>query len=171
LNTVIPIREQEPADHDQIEAVNRTAFGGNLEAKLVNRLRNEGLVVASLVAVQDDRIVGHILFSGVLIETEHGAVNAVSLAPMAVLPECQRQGIGSELVRRGLQLCRERGKRIVIVLGDPKFYTRFGFSVKMARWLQSPYSGDCWMALELLPGALDGVRGVVRYPEAFEEVG
>jgi putative acetyltransferase len=129
---VFNIREEEPADHDQIEAVVRTAFGGDLEAKLVNRLRNEGLVVASLVAVQDDQIVGHILFSAGVIETEHGAVSAVSLAPMAVLPEFQRQGIGSELVRKGLQSCRERGERIVIVLGDPKFYTRFGFSVEMA---------------------------------------
>ena len=162
------IREEEPADHDQIESVNRTAFDGDLEAKLVNRLLSERLVIASLVAVQDDQIVGHILFSGVVIETEHGAVNAVSLAPMAVLPECQRQGIGSELLRRGLQACRERGKWIVIVLGDPKFYTRFGFSVEMARWLQSPYSGDSWMAIELVPGALDGVSGIVRYPEAFE---
>lgn len=162
------IREEEPADHDQIEAVNRRAFGGDLEATLVYRLRSDRMVVASLAAVQDGQIVGHILFSGVVIETEHGTLNAVSLAPMAVLPECQRQGIGSELVRRGLQACRERGKRIVIVLGDPKFYTRFGFSVEMARWLQSPYSGDCWMAMELVPGALDGVSGLVRYPEAFD---
>ena len=165
---MILIREEEPGDYDQVEQVNRRAFDGDLEAALVNRLRSERLVIASLVAVQDDQVVGHILFSGVVIETEHGAVNAVSLAPMAVLPECQRQGSGSELVRKGLQVCRERGKHIVIVLGDPAFYGRFGFSVDLARWLQNPYSGDHWMALELVFGALDGVRGVVRFPEAFD---
>jgi putative acetyltransferase len=87
--------------------------------------------------------------------------------PLAVLPEFQRQGIGSELVRRGLETCRERSKGIVLVLGDPTLYTRFGFSVESARWLQSPYSGDHWMALELVPGAVEGVRGVVRFPAAF----
>jgi putative acetyltransferase len=135
---------------------------------LITHLLDKSEIRGSHPCIDNKHIVGHILFSGVVIETEHGALNAVSLAPMAVLPECQRQGIGSELVRRGLQACRERGKLIVFVLGDPEFYIRFGFSVEMARWLQSPYSGDCWMAIELVTGALDGVCGVVRYPEAFE---
>jgi putative acetyltransferase len=164
------IRDQQPGDDAQIEEVNRKAFGGDLEARLVNRLRIDGTVVASLVAVLNDQIVGHILFSDVVIETERGPLNAVSLAPMAVVPEFQRKGIGSAVVRNGLELCRHRGKRIVLVLGDPNFYTRFGFSAESARRLKSPYSGDHWMALELVPGALDGVRGIVRFPEAFDEV-
>ena len=147
---MILIREEEPGDYDQVRQVNRRAFGGDLEATLVNRLRNDELVIASLVAVQDSEIVVHILFSD-LIETECGIVNAVSLAPMAVSPKFQRRGIGSELVRRGLEQCRERGKSIVVVVGHPEYYPRFGFSSESAKRLQSPYSGAAWMALELIP--------------------
>ncbi|MGA2135999.1 MAG: N-acetyltransferase [Bryobacteraceae bacterium] len=115
-----------------------------------------------------DSVVGHILFSDLLIETEHAVTHAVSLAPMAVITQYQRQGIGSELVRRGLELCRERGKSIVVVLGHPAYYPRFGFSAELAKNLRGPYSGNAWMALELVPGALDGVEGTVRYPKAFD---
>ena len=98
-----------------------------------------------------------------------GVLPALALAPMAVLPEWQRQGIGSMLVRAGLDLCREAGHEIVIVLGHPEFYPRFGFSADLARPLTSPYSsaGDAWMALELVPGALRRVAGEVRYPLPF----
>jgi len=163
------IREETPADHAPILEVNRQAFGGDAEANLVDRLQNSGAVVVSLVAAADEQIVGHILFSDLTIETEHGITPAVSLAPMAVLPQFQGRGIGSALVRRGLELCRERGRSIVIVLGHPEYCPRFGFSTELAKPLHSPYSGAgaAWMALELVPGALDGVRGTVRYPEAF----
>jgi len=124
--------------------------------------------VLSLVAVEESNIVGHILFSDLLIETEHAVLHAVSLAPMAVIPQYQRRGIGSALVRRGLEVCRERGKSIAVVLGHPAYYPRFGFSAELAKNLRGPYSGDAWMAVELIPGALDGVKGTVRYPEAFE---
>jgi len=101
------------------------------------------------------------------IETPLGSIAAVSLAPMAVLPERQGQQIGSELVRRGLAELRARGERIVIVLGHEHYYPRFGFSSEMARSLQSPFPPDAFMALELVEGALAGIRGVVRYPAAF----
>src|SRR5690606_22745960 len=104
------------------------------------------------------------LFSDLPIITTSGTVPALALAPMAVLPEFQRQGIGSELVRRGLDVCREQGHRIVIVLGHPDFYPRFGFSSDLAQPLLSPFSGEAWMALELVPGALEGVAGRVEYP-------
>ena len=97
---VFNIREEQPADHDQIEAVNRTAFGGDLEAKLVYRLRSERLVIASLVAVQDDQVVGHILFSGVVIETERGAVKCGLIGSdggLAGIPKTRdRFGVGEE---------------------------------------------------------------------------
>jgi len=163
----VTIREEIPGDYDPVEQVHRGAFRGELEAKLVKRLRRDGLVTVSLIATRADAIVGHILFSELVIETGANEVKAVSLAPLAVIPEFQRQGIGSELVRKGLALCRERGCGIVLVLGEPEFYTRFGFSPDLVKRLQSPYSGDYWMALELVPGALDGVSGTVRYPEAF----
>jgi putative acetyltransferase len=92
----------------------------------------------------------------------------LALAPMAVLPAFQKQGIGSALVRNGLELCRELGHRIVIVLGHPNFYPRFGFSAKLAEALSSPFGGgESWMALELAPGALGGVAGRVQYPPPF----
>ena len=88
---------------------------------------------------------------------------------MAVLPEFQNQGTGSALVQRGLEACRQQGHRIVVVLGYPHFYQRFGFSPKLAAHLESPFSGsDSFMALGLVPGALDGVAGRVQYPPPFE---
>src|SRR5262249_20594227 len=88
-----------------------------------------------------------------------------------VLPEYQNQGIGSALVRRGLEVCKEQGHRIVVVLGHPHFYQGFGFSSKLVAQLESPYSGrESFMAIELVPGALDGVTGRVQYPPPFEQV-
>src|SRR5579862_2515829 len=162
------IRDEDPGDYDAVRELNRTAFRGEAEAQLVDDLRRDGAVILSLVAVENDQIVGHILFNDLLIETEQAVLHAVSLAPMAVIPQYQRQGIGSKLVRRGLELCRERGKSIVVVLGHPAYYPRFGFSTELAKNLRGPYSGQTWMALELIPGALDGVKGMVRYPKAFE---
>jgi putative acetyltransferase len=121
----------------------------------------------SLVADIDGRIVGHILFSRMWIDTAGGAIDAVALAPMAVLPECQRKGVGGQMIRTGLGLLRRRGERIVIVLGRPDYYRLFGFSVDKARDLDSPFPPHVFMATELQPGALDGIRGKVRYPVAF----
>jgi putative acetyltransferase len=87
---------------------------------------------------------------------------------MAVLPELQSQGIGSALVQKGLEACRQQGRRIVVVLGHAHFYARFGFSPKLAARLESRFSGgDSFMAQELVPGALDGVVGRVQYPPPF----
>jgi putative acetyltransferase len=161
------VREETPQDHEAIREVNRLAFKGEEEAQLVDRLRADGLVVASLVAVEDGQVVGHILFSELAIQTNEGGLRAVALAPMAVRPEAQRRGIGSALVRQGLRVCRERGRSAVIVVGHPAYYPRFGFSAERARNLRSPFSGDAFMALELTPRALENVIGTVRYPEAF----
>ena len=95
------LREEAPADYDAIREVNRLAFGGEVEARLVDRLREDGEVIASLVAVGEERVVGHILFSELPIETECGVRRGAALAPMAVRPGRQRGGIGSALVRRG----------------------------------------------------------------------
>jgi putative acetyltransferase len=166
---VLLIRGETAGDYEAIRAVNRAAFGGDEEAALVDRLRADGLAVASLVAVEGGEIAGHILLSELPVETELGAVPAVSLAPMAVRPEWQRKGVGSALVHAGLDLCRARGKAVVIVLGHPGYYPRFGFSTELASRIQCPFpgAGDAWMALELAPGALSGITGSVRYPAAF----
>jgi putative acetyltransferase len=157
------------ADYEAIRQVNLLAFGQDAEARLVDALREGGYLRVSLVAEQAGRVIGHILLSDLPIITEAGAVLALALAPMAVLPECQNQGIGSALVRRGLEFCKEQGHRIVVVLGHPQFYPRFGFSSKLASALASPFGGgDSWMAVELVPRALDGVMGRVQYPPPFE---
>jgi len=150
-----------------IRAINEAAFGRSDEADLVDSLRGECAILLSLVAEVDRRIVGHIVFSRMSIETSRGPVPAVALAPVAVLPDHQRRGIGEQLIRRGLDLLRGRGERIVIVLGHPNYYPRFGFSSEKARPLESPFSPPAFMATELSPGALEGIRGKVRYPAAF----
>ena len=125
----------------------------------------------SLVAEINGQVVGYIMFSDLNIITETGTVAALALAPMAVLPEFQKQGIGSVLVRRGMEICRERGHRIVIVLGHPDFYPRFGFSAKFAEHVQSPYGGGTThMAAELVSGALDGVAGKLVYSPPFNDL-
>lgn len=162
------IRVEGAADQEAIQHVNRLAFGQDAEASLVDALRTGGYLRLSLVAEAAGWVVGHILFSDLPILTNSGPVAALALAPMAVLPEFQNQGIGSALVRRGLAVCREQGHRIVVVLGHPRFYPRFGFSPQLAAYLDAPFSGqESFMAVELVPGALDAVAGRVQYPPPF----
>lgn len=150
-----------------IYAIHAAAFARPDEADLVDGLRRDGVVLASLVAEDAGRLLGHILFTRMWIDTVNGPVPAAALAPVAVLPEHQGRGIGSRLIRHGLDLLRQQGEKIAIVLGHPEYYQRFGFSVAKARDLESPFPPEAYMALELAPGALEGVRGKVRYPAAF----
>src|SRR5436309_5535890 len=123
MKSIMPVvREEAPENYEAIRNLNRIAFRGNIEAELADRLRSAGLVVVSLVAIENNEIVGHILFSELPIETDHDLIDAVSLAPTSVNPKWQRQGIGSALMRQGLQICRERGKAIVVVLGHLGYY-------------------------------------------------
>ncbi len=171
----IMIRPETSADIAAIYTVNKRAFRDrDAEPRLVDAIRALDAFVPglSLVAELDGQVVGHILFSRIHIATEKGNIPAIALAPMAVLPEYQGQAIGSALVRRGLEICREQGHAIVIVLGHPRFYPRFGFSAEQAKALECPFGdcGDAWMVLELIPGALAGVRGKVVYPSVFNSV-
>ena len=161
------IRSQTPDDRAAVRFVNEAAFGRPDEARLVENLWTEGAVLVSLVAERESQIVGHILFSRMSIETAQVSIPAVALAPMAVRPSHQRQGIGKQLVQSGLDQLRAHGEKIVIVLGHPEYYPRFGFSTAMARTLASPFPANAFMALELFRGALDGVQGHVRYAAAF----
>lgn len=162
------IRPETAHDAVAVRAVLVAAFGGDDEATLVELLRADGDVVASLVAIVGDEIVGHVLFSRLTIRTAARDVPGVALAPLAVLPAFERRGIGSALVHEGFRLLRDIGEAIVIVLGDPPYYTRFGFSTGLALPLRSRYSGPAFMALELRPGALRGLAGDVNYPPAFD---
>ncbi len=167
----ILIRPENDQDHDAVRQVNCSAFGQDGEARLVDGLRAGGCAPVSLVAEIDGKVVGHILFSDLSIVTESGNVAALALAPMAVLPKFQRQGIGSALVRCGLEMCKENGHRTVIVLGHAEFYPRFGFSAKLAERIASPYgSGPSHLAAELTPGALEGVVGTLMYSPPFNDL-
>ena len=168
----LTIRPEGPEDYEAIRGVNRLAFGREAEGELVDALRRGGHARLSLVAESGGRVVGHALFSGMHIASPDGrTADALALAPLAVLPGHQRRGIGSALVRDGLRRCAQQGHRLVIVLGHPEYYPRFGFSAELARRLESPYAGEAFMALELAPGALaEAAGGRVVYPPPFEAV-
>lgn len=161
------IRPEQPDDRDALRAIHLRAFPTAVEADLVDALRG-GFIRLSLVAETEGRVVGHILFSDLTIVGSR--VSALALAPLAVTPEHQRRGIGSDLVRRGLDECRRAGFDCVIVLGEPAFYGRFGFSAAKAARLESPYAGEYFQAIELTPGALDGVAGRVEYAPPFADL-
>lgn len=164
----LSIRLEAQADHARIRELNRLAFGGEYEAGLIERIRAEELVATSLVALLDGSIVGHILFSDLSVAMDGWAVKSAALAPMAVLPGRQGTGIGSMLVRAGLDIVAAQGYEAVFVLGHPTYYPRFGFSAELAGKLASPYAGPAFMALELTPDALQGTSGTVTYSDTFD---
>lgn len=161
------IRAATPADAEAIAALNRAAFRGEEEVGIVERLRSDGLVAVEQVAEHGEEIVGHILLSWLPTMIDGRAVKALALAPMAVRPGVQKQGVGGRLIAAALDEARGVGAEAVIVLGHPDYYPRFGFSAALARNLAAPFSGDAFMALELVPGALVGAQGSVSYPSAF----
>ncbi|MFZ6026149.1 MAG: GNAT family N-acetyltransferase [Chloroflexota bacterium] len=168
---MLTIRPETAADDAAVYEVNKLAFDNrDAEPQLVAALRGLPGTI-SLVAELDGQIVGHILFSQLQIQTPAETVSALSLAPLAVRPGFQNRGIGSALTRCGLDECKARGHKIVIVLGHAGYYPRFGFSAVLAEPLDGPWGGgEHWMALELVPGALDGVRGKVIFPKAFDSM-
>jgi len=168
---MLTIRRETPEDIDSIRYVNEQAFSQKEEAKLIDKLRNRGVVTLSLVAVQAGQIVGHILFSPVTVESEYSSFEAISLAPMAVLLAYQRKGIGSQLVLDGLEECRCLGHEIVVVLGHPDYYPRFGFVLAKPKGIDCEFvvPDEAWMLLELKEGALAGRRGTVKFQPEFRE--
>lgn len=168
------IRPEQIDDYEGISEVIRLAFGRDNEANLVERLRDEpdfhpGL---SLVAVDSDVIVGYILFSPIVIKSEKKQQSALALAPLAVRPGRQQQGIGAELIEQGVRVCHKLGHRIIIVLGDPEYYSRFGFqpASRFAIYCPFPVPDQNFMALGLGRGVLKTVQGNVVYPEAFYKI-
>jgi putative acetyltransferase len=162
------VREEAPGDHAAIRDITTRAFGGQAEADLVDALRSAARPFISLVAVERGAVVGHICFSPVTIDDAVSS-DAMGLAPMAVAPELQRRGIGSQLIRSGLDECRRRGVVVVVVLGHPGYYPRFGFvpARQMGLTCEYPVPDEVFMAMELAPGALRGPSGLVRYHAAF----
>ncbi len=169
---MIIVRAETAEDYTAVRQVNELAFGGSDEAVLVDKLRAVADPQISLVAVKDAQVVGHIFFSPVSIEISDAAVLALGLAPMAVLPQYQRQGIGSQLVREGLKECQRMGCTVVVVLGHPEYYPRFGFVPAKEKGLRCEYPvpDEVFMVAELEPDALTGQRGLVKYRPEFSEV-
>ena len=165
------IRVERPEDREAVHALNAAAFPTPAEADLVDTLRERASELVSLVAERDGHVIGHILFSPVVL-AGHPGVRAYGLAPMAVAPDEQRGGIGSALVRAGLERCAQRGVSSVVVLGHPEFYPRFGFEPASRFGIGSEYDvpDEVFMALELRPGSLDGKTGTIRYHAAFNEM-
>jgi len=170
---MITIRPETIHDHSAIHEVNLLAFGTEDEAHLVENLRqsDDFIPELSLVAIDNGVVIGHILFSAISIETQQNDALALALAPMAVRPEFQNRGIGSKLVRHGLKECQRLGYKVVVVVGHPAYYPRFGFSSARAKRLEAPFqvSDEAFLVHELVPGALSGISGMVKYPPAFDE--
>ena len=169
---MVTIRKELPDDIGAIHALNEQAFGQPNEAVLVDALRQNGGLTLSLVAVQNGQVVGHIGFSPVTIEPDPPDCQALGLAPMAVLPDYQNKDIGSKLVRAGLDECRIIGVDLVVVLGHPAYYPRFGFMPSQPhgiRW-EHEVPAEAFMVMELRKGALAAVRGTVRFRKEFDTV-
>jgi len=162
------IRPERRADIPAIRTVNREAFEAPTEADLVDALREQAQPIVSLVAEDADTIVGHILFSPAVLPA-HPDIKIMGLAPMAVVPARQRQGVGSALVQEGLDRCRQLGTVVVIVVGHSAYYPKFGFTPASRFGVACEYEvpDDAFMLVELEKGVLRGKSGTVRYHEAF----
>jgi putative acetyltransferase len=169
---IVKFREEIPTDNDFVRRVHIEAFGRENEADLVERLR-ENSSVLSFVAVAEGEIVGHILYSPVFLDTDREKkLQLLGLAPVAILPNYQRKGIGSALSQYSLTECFDRGFDAVFVLGHPEYYPRFGFSPASRKGFSCvyPVPDEVFMVLESREGCLDGFRGLIRYRSEFNAV-
>ncbi len=166
------IRREEPQDIAAIRFVNEQAFGGTGEANAIEALRDRGAATLSLVAVIAERVVGHLVFTPIEIAAPDRSWPGLGLAPLAVLPEYQRRGIGSALMDAGLEECRQLGCERIIVLGHPAYYPRFGFERASQYGVRFEFAApdEACMILALRPGALDGVSGVAKYQPEWNGV-
>lgn len=160
------IRPELETDFAAIRTVEEAAFRRAREANLVERLRADGDVVFSLVAIEGDKVVGHIIFSRM-----DAPFRALGLGPIAVMPEHQRTGIGTRLIKEGLAQARLEGWEGIFVLGAPAYYQRFGFDPQKAAGFTSPYAGSHFMVLPLQNESLSAQTGEVAYPSAFATLG
>jgi len=169
---MIEIREEKQQDYDTVRSVNNQVFGQPDEGRIVDKLREACKETISLVAVSGGKIVGHIFFSPVTIKHEDKHVIGMGLAPLAVSPEFQKQGIGSLLVKEGLRRIKESDCPFIIVLGHEHYYSRFGFERASKYGLKCQWDGvsdDAFMVLVLNKSAITGISGVARYSSEFDE--
>ncbi|GAB3014595.1 N-acetyltransferase [Niabella terrae] len=169
---IIPETRQ---DREAIHQLHCLAFGQPAEARLVDLLRQDAGFIPplSLVAKQAGHIRGHLLFTRIIVVADDGREReCLTLAPVAVLPDFQRQGIGGQLIFEGLERAKQLGHQSVIVLGHPEYYSRFGFREAALWQIECPYpvASKYFMALELVPGGLKDITGRVKYPAAFDQL-
>ncbi len=169
---MIIIREETNKDINAVRDLTIAAFGQQNEADLIDTLRSKAEHYVSLVAEQNKQVIGHILFTPVTLTENPAGISIAGLAPMAVSPEWQKSGIGSQLVDTGLLACIEAGYKAVVVLGHPAFYPKFGFKPSVGFSIKSEYEvpDEVFMAKELIPGSLSGASGVIAYHSAFNQV-
>jgi putative acetyltransferase len=171
---MVIVRAETAKDYDSVFRVNELAFGRDNEARLVEVVRKTEFFIPglSLVAVKGVEVIGHILISMIHVDTKEGKTPVLGLAPIAVLPEFQRQGIGSELIRKGIKESRRLKHQAIVLIGHPEYYPRFGFEPARAKGLETAYPvpDEVFLALELYPGALDGISGMIIHPPAFNDV-
>ncbi|HUT31135.1 MAG TPA: N-acetyltransferase [Sedimentisphaerales bacterium] len=165
-------RAEQIGDETAVRVLNEQAFGQPNEANIVDALRERGAVVLSMVATDNDKLVGHVLFTEAIVTDAHSPFRALGLGPMAVLPSYQRRGIGSSLLRGALDECRELEYDAVVVIGHPEFYPRFGFGPAKLKGIRCEFDvpDDAFMVLELREDALAGRTGVVKYQPEFLEI-
>lgn len=171
-NVLVEIRDEQPGDYGAIREVHIRAFGGEAEANLVELLRNRKKAPVALVAVSNDHILGHIMFSPIIVAQAPEGFRGIGLAPVGVLPEFQNKGIGFKLIHAGLRACRQADYEVVVVLGHTKYYPRFGFSRAKDYGLDNEYNAqDAFMVMELRGGVLQKINGLVKYATEFREAG
>lgn len=166
------IRKEKNTDKEKIWKVNAEAFESEAEAHLVNALRDSGISFISLVAEEDEEIVGHILFTAVELIGDDSGLKIMGLAPMAVLPKLQKKGIGSQLVKTGIENCSTQGYDAIVVLGHPEYYPKFGFVPSLKYGIKSEYDApdEAFMVLELKASSLKDKIGIIKYHAAFGSV-
>jgi putative acetyltransferase len=166
---LIEIREERADDIAAVRDLNRHAFGQDQESNIVDALRANGAVLLSLVAILNDRVVGHIMYSPVIVG---GKVQGAALAPMAVLPEYQRRGIGSKLIEAGNRRLKDAGCPFIVVVGHAEYYPRFGFRPASERGFKCEWDApnDVFMLLVLDEAKMKGVSGLAKYRHEFSSV-
>jgi putative acetyltransferase len=165
----VVVRVESAADVEPIRALLSGSFPTAGEAGLVDALRDAGRLVLSLVAVEHGEVVGHAGFSPITLD---GTPSGLGLAPVAVRPEWRRRGVAAHLVHDGLERCRKAAVPLVVVLGDPRYYARFGFEPGWRRELRDEYrGGDAFQVIELVRGAVPAQGGLVQYSPEFAALG
>lgn len=175
---MLTIREEEIKDYNEVEKVveesfKTAEFSDKDEHNLVRRLRNsnEFIKELSLIAEEENKILGHVLLTKALIKGESTSYETLALAPLAVLPEYQKSGIGKNLMNKAIERARELGYKSIVILGHENYYPKFGFEKASKYGVKAPFEvpDEAYMILELLPGGLNGVSGIVEYSKAFFE--